>query len=333
MELKHLTYAFEMKETKEDSEFFYFEGYGATFGNVDHGGDVIQQGAFKNTLLKNRVIPVLYQHNSREPIGIYTDMKEDSHGLYVKGKLPKDDALVRDRIIPQMKVGSIAKMSIGYTVIDRIWQNDIRVLKEVDLFEISLVTFPMNDQANITGMKAAVPFQDLPLADRSRSWDSAAAVQRVRAFTNSNEKPSAEYKKAFLWYDSASSELFGSYKLPIADVIDGKLVAVPRAIFAAAAALSGARGGVDLPTDDRASVIANVEKYYSKMDMESPFGDKINKSRVETCVKSIREAEEMLREAGFSQSGSKAFISIIRSAGDAEEKQVDFLKALASLNK
>lgn len=214
MELKHLTYAFEMKETKEDSEFFYFEGYGATFGNVDHGGDVILQGAFKNTLLKNNVIPVLYQHNSREPVGVYTELKEDSHGLYVKGKLPKEDALVRDRIIPQMKVGSIAKMSIGYMVIDRVWEGEVRVLKEIDLYEISLVTFPMNDQANITGMKSA-------------------------------------------------------------------------------------------------------------------FG----KENIEKNVKSIREAEEMLREAGFSQSGSKAFISIIRSAGDAEEKQVDFLKALASLNK
>jgi len=333
MELKHLTYAFEMKETKEDNEFFYFEGYGATFGNVDHGGDMIVQGAFAKTLMANRTIPALYQHNTREPVGIFTDLKEDSHGLYVKGKLPKADALVRDRIIPQMKIGSIAKMSIGYVVKERVWEGDIRVLKEIDLYEISLVTFPMNDQANITQMKEAVPYQNLPLADLERQWDSNAAINRVRTLTNSTEKPSAEYKKAFLWYDRANEDQFGAYKLPIADVIDGRLTAVPRGIFAAAAALSGARGGVNIPDADRAAVIANVEKYYSKMDMESPFGEKINKSLVEAMVKSVRDAEEMLKEAGFSQNGAKALISIVRKAGDQEDKGREFLEALASLNK
>jgi len=215
MKTKHLAFAFEMKETKEDNEFFYFEGYGATFGNVDNGGDMIVQGAFKNSLLKNRVIPVLYQHNSREPIGVFTELIEDSKGLYVKGKLPKDDAMVRDRIIPQMKVGSIAKMSIGYSVIDRVWEGQIRVLKEVELWEISLVTFPMNDQADVTGMKS----------------------------------------------------------------------------------------------------------------------ESITKEMVEGEVKSIREAEEMLREAGFSQNGAKAMISIIRKTGDKEDSERKFLESLASLNK
>ena len=65
--------------------------------------------------------------------------------------------------------------------------------------------------------------------------------------------------------------MFGSYKLPIADVIDGRLRAVPKAVFAAAGAMRGARGGVDIPDADRKGVIRHLEKYYAKMDLESPF--------------------------------------------------------------
>ena len=81
----------------------------------------------------------------------------------------------------------------------------------------------------------------------------------------------AKYRKAFLWYDNENPEAITSYKLPIADVINGNLTAVPRAIFAAAGALLGARGGVDLPETAKDRVISHVERYYIKLDMESPF--------------------------------------------------------------
>jgi len=113
--------------------------------------------------------------------------------------------------------------------------------------------------------KAATDFQDLPLAARDREWDGAAAVGRWREFTGSEDEPSDDYWQNFMWWDAKSGENFGAYKLPYGDIIDGDHVAVPRAIFAIAAALEGARGGVDIPGEDADAVRGHVTQYYAKM--------------------------------------------------------------------
>ncbi len=117
----------------------------------------------------------------------------------------------------------------------------------------------------------SVRFQDLPLADRERSWDRDAAEGRVRRWAEAEDAPNERYRRAFLWYDADKADEFTAYKLPIADVIDGELKAVPRAVTAAAQVLEGARGGVDLPGKDMASVKRSVERYYDKMGEEAPF--------------------------------------------------------------
>ena len=118
----------------------------------------------------------------------------------------------------------------------------------------------------------AVPaFQDLPLADRDREWDASAAEKRVRSWAGAAEEPTEKYRNAHLWYDRDKPENFGSYKLLIADVVDGKLTAVPRAIMAAGAVMQGSRGGVDLPRDDVARVKSHLAKYYAKMDETPPW--------------------------------------------------------------
>lgn len=117
----------------------------------------------------------------------------------------------------------------------------------------------------------SVRFQDLPLADRDRGWDKDAADKRVRRWADAEDEPNADYRHAFLWYDGDKADQFTAYKLPIADVIDGELKAVPHAIFAVAQVLEGARGGVDLPQDDETRVRRDVERYYHKMGEEPPF--------------------------------------------------------------
>ncbi len=116
-----------------------------------------------------------------------------------------------------------------------------------------------------------VRFQDLPLADRERSWDRDAAEKRVRRWADAEDAPNERYRKAFLWYDREKADEFTAHKLPIADVIDGKLKAVPRAVMAAAQVLDGARGGVRLPDSDVPGVRRNVARYYKKMGEEAPF--------------------------------------------------------------
>ena len=90
-------------------------------------------------------------------------------------------------------------------------------------------------------------FQDLPLSDRKRKWDGDAAEKRVRKWADAEDEPNQKYRDAHVWYDRDKKHNFTAYKLLIADVVGGKLEAVPRGVMAACAILQGSRGGVDLP--------------------------------------------------------------------------------------
>ena len=114
-------------------------------------------------------------------------------------------------------------------------------------------------------------FQDLPLADRDREWDGDAAEKRVRRWADATDEPNEKYRDAHVWYDAEKKENFTAYKLLIADVVDGKLRAVPRGVMAAAAVMQGSRGGVDLPKNDADRVKSHLAKYYEKMDDTAPW--------------------------------------------------------------
>ncbi len=114
-------------------------------------------------------------------------------------------------------------------------------------------------------------FQDLPLADRDREWDGDAAEKRVRKWAKAEEEPNEKYRDTHVWYDSDNKDNFTAYKLLIADVIDGKLKAVPRGVMASSAIMQGSRGGVDLPKDDIERVKSHLAKYYEKMDEAPPW--------------------------------------------------------------
>ena len=118
----------------------------------------------------------------------------------------------------------------------------------------------------------ATPFHDLPiLKDRARPWHAAEAETRVRRWASSDgsgDKDTIDWPKyatAFAWVESGRKEHFGAYKLPFADVEEGKLVAVPRGVFAGGAALMGSRGGVDIPDGDLAEVKNRLGHYYRKL--------------------------------------------------------------------
>jgi len=114
-------------------------------------------------------------------------------------------------------------------------------------------------------------FQDLPLADRDREWSGDDADQHVRKWAGAEDEPNEKYRDAHVWYDNEHKENFGAYKLLIADVVDGKLRAVPRGIMAAAAVMQGSRGGVDLPARDIDRVKSHLAKYYAKMGDTAPW--------------------------------------------------------------
>lgn len=115
------------------------------------------------------------------------------------------------------------------------------------------------------------PYQDLPLTDRERRWDGDAAEKRVRQWADATETPNEKYRDAHVWYDGDKKNNFTAYKLLIADVIDGKLTAVPRGVMAAAAVMDGSRGGVDLPKSDIDRVKSHLAKFYRKMGDTAPW--------------------------------------------------------------
>jgi hypothetical protein len=118
---------------------------------------------------------------------------------------------------------------------------------------------------------AVTAFQDLPLADRDREWDGAEAERRVRKWADAQDEPNQKYRDAHIWYDADAKDNFGSYKLLVADVVNGRLRAVPRGVMAAGNVMVGARGGVDLPAKDVDRVKSHLAKYYAKMDDTAPW--------------------------------------------------------------
>ena len=155
-ELKKLVFESEIKAENNQG---IFTGYGSIFGNEDQGNDIMQKGAFTKSLVNRPVskVKMLYQHKTDEPIGVFTDMYEDSKGLFVKGQLAMGTQKGREAY-ELLKMGALDGMSIGFRADpEKQGYNEnkrgVRTLKEVDLMEISLVTFPMNESALIETVK------------------------------------------------------------------------------------------------------------------------------------------------------------------------------------
>ena len=112
---------------------------------------------------------------------------------------------------------------------------------------------------------------DLPLGDKDTAWDGAAARAAIQAWAGGDDFDAAKMKQGFFWYDDSKPQNSGSYKLPFATVADGKLTAVPAGIHAAAGAMSGARGGANIPSGDVAAVKSRIAGYYGKMGEKVPW--------------------------------------------------------------
>lgn len=148
----------EVKFAEGGEEAGIIEGYASKFGLLDRGGDIVEKGAFKASIAdwkrKKQMPPILWQHDPYTPIGIWTELKEDDVGLYVKGQLILDvpQAAIARALI---KAKAVTGFSIGYETEDREIdrQTGARHLKKVALWEISPVTFPMLREAQIAGVK------------------------------------------------------------------------------------------------------------------------------------------------------------------------------------
>lgn len=140
-----------------------FVGYAAVFGNKDLGGDVIKQGAFKRTLdATGGRVPILWQHDQTNPIGVGVEAEEDGKGLRVKAQLNQE---VRQGVEARslMQQGALKGLSIGFALTQDgfHFEKDTRFLTEIKLHEYSPVTFPMNTRAQVEAVKSDTPMQEL----------------------------------------------------------------------------------------------------------------------------------------------------------------------------
>lgn len=181
MNRNHYDCAFECKAVGDDGTF---EGYGSVFGVVDSYKEIVVQGAFSESLaaLKSagRMPALLWQHRSGEPIGVYTEMREDSVGLYVKGKLALKTARGAEAH-ELLKMKALSGLSIGFMTredsFDRV--TGVRSLKKVDLWEVSLVTFPANEAARVSAVKTIESIESL--ADAESYLRDAGGLSKAQA--------------------------------------------------------------------------------------------------------------------------------------------------------
>jgi HK97 family phage prohead protease len=166
LKFKNSALALDVKAVGDDGTF---EGYGSIFGNVDSYGEVVMPGAFTASLVAGRqrgsTVKMLWQHDPSQPIGIWQDLAEDAKGLYVKGKLLKDDVRQATETYALLKADALDGLSIGYREIEVSPHPDktgIVQLKKLDLKEVSVVTFAANDRARVTDVKQMIMAGDVP---------------------------------------------------------------------------------------------------------------------------------------------------------------------------
>ncbi len=129
------------------------EGYASLFGDEDRGGDVVEKGAYAASLRRladeGRHVKMLWQHDPAQPIGVWDEVREDDKGLYVKGRLLENVSRAREAAA-LLAANAIDGLSIGYRTVRSV-KNDKgrRLLKELELWEVSLVTFPMLTSARV----------------------------------------------------------------------------------------------------------------------------------------------------------------------------------------
>ena len=151
-------------------------GYASLFGVEDQGGDRVMPGAYLNSLSKlaaqGRSVKMLWQHDPAQPIGVWEEVREDAHGLFVRGRLLTDLQLARD-IQTLISGGAVDGLSIGYRTVKAQKADHGRALQELELWEVSLVTFPMLPEARVA-QPALAPQPTETEADVARLLEDAA---------------------------------------------------------------------------------------------------------------------------------------------------------------
>jgi len=194
------------------------EGYASVWDVVDSYNEAVLRGAFTNSLAKSsnggRSIKMLYQHDRTQVIGVWDEIKEDDTGLYVKGRILKDATSLAAEVWALIKAGAIDEMSIGYREIDTKKdpnRQNVLLLKELDLREISIVTFgALGQAARVTGIKSILDNGQVPTVPEFESFlreqgfsDSLATAIAGKAAPHLRPDPEAKADEDLMAFLSA----------------------------------------------------------------------------------------------------------------------------------
>ena len=351
MELSYKQFTLEIKELKEDGSF---EGYVAAFNNIDFGNDILDPKAFQEEPV-GKYYPLLADHDTKKPIGKF-QIEFDNYGVKFKNarfNLMRDEK-TGNFLVPyaaekyaNLKNGDISGFSMGYMTksddceFKTVEGKRCRAIKKAQFKEGSVVTFPMNERAELTSIKTVNPTTNFPFASRDYEWDSPSAEKRIREYTESTNEPAASYNRYFMYFNNGRSKFFDAYKLAFVDIIDGEPHIVPRAIFAIAGVLEGAREGVNIPEQDKAKIKEIINNVYIAMAKEFNDPSLISPLKGKSLdeVSSIKEVESILKESGFSNKEAKTLISKVKEFSRDEKEEVkeenrdDLSESISNLTK
>ncbi len=160
---------FDCKSVDAQGTFF---GYASLFGQADLSNDVVMRGAFRKSLCERGAagIKLLFQHDPCEPIGVWEELREDVKGLFARGRLMQEVARARE-VLSLMRAGALDGLSIGFRTRKGHTEpkSGVRKLFDIDLWEISVVTFPMHPRARVANVKRA-PGTPLPSVMAFERW-------------------------------------------------------------------------------------------------------------------------------------------------------------------
>ena len=171
-----------------------FEGYASVFGAEDMAHDVVMPGAFAASLTSRGAqgVKLLFQHDPAQPIGVWLELAEDTKGLYARGRLMPEVARARE-VLSLMRAGALDGLSIGFRTVKgvRDGKSGVRRLKEIDLWEISVVTFPMLPEARVETVKTGPFAGRIPTEREFERWltrDAGLSRNQAQAIIRSGLK-------------------------------------------------------------------------------------------------------------------------------------------------
>lgn len=175
-------------DAKAVSDAGVIEGYASVFGNVDSYGEIVEPGAFVDSLVKSqrtgRKIKMLYQHDPSQPIGVWDDLAEDSKGLWVKGRLLINASPKAAEVHGLLKEGALDGLSIGYRTIasqPKDGKAGVISLTKLDLLENSIVTFAANERARVEVVKSILDAGNVPTVREFEGLLREAGFSKAKA--------------------------------------------------------------------------------------------------------------------------------------------------------